>query len=112
MNSFALFSAEAWGKNDVEAVEYSGEIWTNSKHYEKNLILQIADRTQYYSSGFKRMRCEIQECHKYQPSRIFIKNTLAVEITMSPVKTQATTFRDKFRVNQHDEVLRKQHSLG
>ena len=46
MNSFALFSAEAWGKNDVEAVEYSGEIWTNSKHYEKNLILQIADRTQ------------------------------------------------------------------
>ena len=32
------------------------------------------------------MRCEIQERGKYQPCRIFIKNTLAVDITMSSVK--------------------------
>ena len=42
------------------------------------------------------MICEIQECGNYQPS----------------VKTQAVIFRDKFRVNQHDKVLRKQQSLG
>ena len=58
------------------------------------------------------MRCEIQECGKYQPFRIFIKNTLAVEITMSAVKTQAIIFRDKFGVKKHDKVLRKQQSLG
>ena len=57
------------------------------------------------------MRCEIQECGKYQPCRMFIENTLAVEITMSAVKTQAVIFREKFGVNQHDKVLRKQ-SLG
>ena len=58
------------------------------------------------------MRCKIQECGKYQPCRIFIQNTLAVEITMNSVKIQAVIFRDTFGVNQHDEVLRKQQSLG
>ena len=33
------------------------------------------------------MRCKIQECSKYQPCRTFIENTLAVEITVSAVKT-------------------------
>ena len=45
------------------------------------------------------MRCEIQECGKYQPFRMFIENTLAVEITMSAVKTQAIIFKDKFELN-------------
>ena len=31
---------------------------------------------------------------------------------MSAVKTQAAIFREKFGVNQHDKVLRKQQSLG
>ena len=57
------------------------------------------------------MRCKIQECGKYQPCRIFIKNTLAVEITMSAVKTQAAIFKRKFGVKQH-KVLHKQQSLG
>ena len=52
------------------------------------------------------MRCEIQECGNYQPCRIFVKNILAVEITMSSVKTQAAIFRDGFGVNQHNKVLR------
>ena len=58
------------------------------------------------------MRCRIQECGKYQPCRIFIKNTLAVETTMSAVKTQAAISREKFGVNQRNKALRKQQSLG
>ena len=58
------------------------------------------------------MGCEIQESGRYQPCRVFIKHTLAVEMTMSSVKTQAVIFRDKFGVNQHDKVLRKHQSLG
>ena len=58
------------------------------------------------------MRCEIQERGKYQSCRMFTENTLAVEITMSTVKTEAVIFRDKFGVKQHDKVLRKQQSLG
>ena len=58
------------------------------------------------------MRCELQECGKYQPCRMFTENTLAVEITMSAVKLQAIIFKDKFGVNQHDKLLRKQQSFG
>ena len=75
-------------------------------------IANVADRIQYSFSEFEKMRREIQECGKYQPCRIFIKNNLAVEIAMSYVKTHAVIFRDKFGVNQHDKVLRKQQSLG
>ena len=81
--------------------------------FKKKLdMANVADRTQYYSSKFKKMRCKIQECGKYQSCRMFIENTLAVEITMSAVKTQAAIFKSKFGVKQHDKVLRKQESLG
>ena len=72
----------------------------------------IADRTQYCSDEFKKMRCEIQKCGKYQPCRMFIENTVAVEITMSAVKTVVVIFRGKYGVKQHDKVLCKQQSLG
>ena len=99
-------------KNDVEVIEYGSEIWINQKHLEEKLdIANIAGRTQYYSSEFKKMRCKIQECGKYQHCIIFIKNILAVEITKSAVKMQAAIFREKFEVHQHDKVLRKQQSL-
>ena len=100
-------------KKGVEVIEYGGEIWVNQKHLEKKLgIANISDKTQYYSSELKKMRCEIQKCGNYQPCRIFIKNTLAVEITMSSVKVQPAIFRGKFGVNKHNKVLRKQQSLG
>ena len=41
MNTFALFTAEAWKKNDVEVIEYGSEIWINQRHLEKNLMSQI-----------------------------------------------------------------------
>ena len=113
MDSFALFTANAWRKNDVEVIKYGGKILTNQGHLQEKLgIANIADRTLYYSDEFKKMRCEIQVCGKYQPCRMFIENTLSVEITMSAVKTQAAIFKSKFGVNQHDKVLRKQQSLG
>ena len=45
------------------------------------------------------MKCEIQECGKYQPCRMFIENTLAVEITMSAVKTQAAILKVNLELN-------------
>ena len=53
MNSFALFTANTWRKNDVEVVEYGGEIWISQRHLQKTLaIANIGDRTQYYSDKF------------------------------------------------------------
>ena len=35
MNTFTLFTKEAWGKNGVEVTEYGGEIWINQVHLQK-----------------------------------------------------------------------------
>ena len=53
LDSCALFTAKAWGKNDVEAIECSAEIWINQGHLQEKLDLSnISDRTQYYSDEF------------------------------------------------------------
>ena len=68
MNIFALLTAEAWKKSDVELMEYGGEMWTNQKHLQKKLdISNVADRTQY---SISEMRCKIQKCGQYQPCRL------------------------------------------
>ena len=52
-DSFALFTAEAWRKKDVELIENGGKIWINERHLPEKLgIAKIADRTQYYSHKF------------------------------------------------------------
>ena len=58
------------------------------------------------------MRCKIQDFGNYQPFRMFIGNSPAVDITMSSGKTEAAILESKFGVNQHDKVLCKQQSLG
>ena len=100
-------------KNDVKVIEYSGEIGINDGHPQRKLsIANIADRTQCCSDEFKKMKCKIPDCgSKYQPYRMFAENTLAIEITMSAVKTQAAFSRSKFGINQHDKVLCKQQLL-
>ena len=109
MDVFPLFTAKAWRKNGVEAIEHDDEILINQGILEKKLDLSnIFDKTQYYFDKYKKMRCEIQDCGKYQPCRMFIENTVAVEITISAVKAQAVIFKSKFGIKWHDKVLHKQ----
>ena len=109
IDPFALFIAQAWRKNGVEAIEYCGKIWINQGKLDPS---NISDRTQYYSEEFKKMRCKIKECGNYQLFRVFIQNILALKSTMTAKKTQAAIFNATFGVNQHDLVLRRQQSSG
>ena len=97
------------GKNGVEVIEYAGQVWINQKNHEKktNLVLHIYliklnIIPQNLKIGVWKLST-LQKC---------IENTLAVERTISSVKTQAAIFRDGFEVNQHNKVLCKQQSLG
>ena len=93
MNAFTPFTVKARKKKDFEVVEYCGKIWMNQEHLEEKLdIANITDRTQNHSSKFKKMRSQIQKCGKYEPCRMVIENTLAVEITIIAVKIQAAIF--------------------
>ena len=55
MDTFVLFTAKAWIKNDVEAIEYGGEIWINQEHLQEKFGLSnIYDETQYYPDECKK----------------------------------------------------------
>ena len=82
MNTFALFTAEAWRKI---ALKLQNMLVNYVKINKSNIssrkldLANIADKTQYYSSEFKKIRCKIQKCGSCQPCRIFIEITLAVK---------------------------------
>ena len=52
-DSFALFTANPWRKNDAEAIGYSDKIWINQDHVQEKIdIANISERRQYYSDEF------------------------------------------------------------
>ena len=82
------YSIKTWKKNDVEAINYDGKKWINRTQLGNALgYSNIAPRTQYYSSKFKRKRYETQDCEDYEPCRMFLKEELAVTIIMDTRKT-------------------------
>ena len=62
-----LYSLQKHGKKMMlKLVKNGSEMRINQKHLEKSLdIANIADRSQYYSSKFRKIRRKIQECGKY-----------------------------------------------
>ena len=68
MDSFTLFTANAWRKNDVEVIEYGGKIWINQGHLQEKLdLLNISDWTQYYSDEFKKDETRNTSVQKLSP---------------------------------------------
>ena len=65
----------------------SNKLWWQKKKINQTQLgnalghSNVASRTQYYSSEFKRERYEIQDCDDYQPFRMFLKEELAVAIS-------------------------------
>ena len=52
-DSFALFIANTWRKNRLEAIKYMGRIWVNQGHLQEELdIANMSDRIQDYSDEF------------------------------------------------------------
>ena len=54
MDSFALFTANAWRKNDVEAIEYSGKIWTNQENLHEKLDITNISELSIILTNFKK----------------------------------------------------------
>ena len=90
-----------------------GQKWINQTQLGNALgNSNIASRTQYYSSQYKRKRYEIQDCEDYQPCRMFLKEELAVTTMIDTRTSKAVEFRAKFKINQHDPILTKEQSIG
>ena len=66
-------SIKTW-KNSVEAINYNGKKWINQTQLGNALgHSNIASRTQYYSSEYKRKSYQKQYCEDYLPWRMFLK---------------------------------------
>ena len=91
------------GKNDVEVLEYGGEIWINQKKtLKENLILQILlTELNIILHDLKKWDAEYKSVININLAEFLLK------ITMSSVKTQASILKSKFGVNQHDKFLYK-----
>ena len=113
MYKMHTYSIKIWKKNSVEAINCDGKKWINETQLENGLgYLNIASRTQYYSSEYKRKSHEIQDCEGYQPCRMFLKEELAVTIMTDTRTTKTVKFRAKFKIDQHDTLLTKEQSIG
>ena len=100
--------------NGLEVIMYNGKKWINQTQLGKNLGLEnIAGKTQYYSSKYKRQRHEIQDWDDYQLCRILLDKELAVTIMLDTHRiAKAVEFRAKFGIKQYDPIMRKQQSIG
>ena len=100
-------------KNGVEEINYDSKKWINQTQLGNALDhSNIASRTQYYSSEYKRKRYEIQDCEDCQPCRMFLKEELAITIMMDTRTTKAVEFRASFKINEHNIILTKKQSIG
>ena len=100
-------------ENGGEAINSDGKEWINQTKLGNALWhSNIASRTQYFSSEYKRKRYEIQDCEDYQPCRMFLKEELAVTTMMDTRTTKAVEFIAKFKINQHDPILTKKKSIS
>ena len=104
------FSIKTWSKIGVEVKKFHGIKWINEKHLEtalgyKNLV---SNKAQYYSNEFEKRRYGIQDCEDFQPCRKFIKEELAIHLTIGIKTVKAAELKIKLGFNQVDPIMSKQ----
>ena len=82
------FCIKIWIDHELAAVKYDHKKWINQTQFWNSIgHSNITSITQYYSSEYKRQRCEIHDCNNYQPCRVFLDEELVIKITMDTKKT-------------------------
>ena len=101
---------ETWKRNAVEVIVFNGKKWLNETNIKDQLKhSNLAAVTLQYPLKYKQ-RQEIQNCGNYQPCRIFLKESLAVQIIMDFRTTPAVNVSTKLGFRQHDPILPQEES--
>ena len=87
--------------------------WLNEKNIEKKLgHSNLTMITAKYSGDNKRKkRQELQDCGKSQPTRIFIREDLGIQVIMGCRTVQAIKFRKELGFNQRDPIMNKNNQF-
>ena len=103
---------ETWERNGVEVIVFNGKEWLNETNIKDQLKhSNLAAVTLQYPQKYRKQRQELQNCGKYQPCRIFLKEILAMQIIMDCRTTPAVIFRTKLGFRQHDPIMIQEQSL-
>ena len=88
-------TTKTWHNNDVEAIPVDKIKRFNEKNIGKKLChSNLTMTTAKYSGDDRRIkRQELQDCGKSQPTRIFIREDLGIQVIMDCRTVQAVKFR-------------------
>ena len=105
-------SKKTWGKNGVDVIVFNGKKWLNKINIKYQLKgSTLAAVTLQYSSELRKQRQELQNCGNYQPCRISLKESLAMQIIMDCRTTPAVNFRTKLGFSQHNPITTQEQSI-
>ena len=68
-------------------------------------------KAKYPGDDRRKKRQELQDCGKSQPTRIFIREDLGIQIIMDCRIVQEVKFRKELGFNQHDPIMTQQLSV-
>ena len=103
---------EIWERNGVEVIVFNSKKWLNETNIKDKLKhSNLAAVTLQYPPKYRRQRQELQDCGKNQLCRIFLKESLAVQIIIDCRTTPAVKFRTKSGLRQHDPILTQEQSV-
>ena len=103
---------ETWKENSVEVLVFNGKKWLNETNIKDQLKHSyLAAVTLLYPLKYRIQRQELQNCGNYQPCRIFLKESLAMQIIRDCRTTPAVNFRTKLGFSQHDPIMTQEQSI-
>ena len=65
----------------------------------------------YSGDDRRKKRQELQDCSKSQPTRIFIREDLGIQVIMDCRTVQAVNFRKELGFNQQDPIMTQEQSV-
>ena len=75
MSKMVEITKETWERNGVEVIVFNGKKWLNETNIKDQLKhSNLAVVTLQYPPKYRKQRQELQNCGKYQPCKIFLKN--------------------------------------
>ena len=101
-----FITTDTWKNNVVEVVTCDVIKWLNEKNRKKLGHSNLTMITGKYSGDDRRKeRQEIQNCDNRQPTRIFIREDLGIQVIMDCRTVKAVEFRKELGCNQYDPIM-------
>ena len=103
---------EKHGENGVEVIVFNDKKWLNETNIKDQLKhSNLAAVTLQYLLKCRKQRQELQNCGNNQLCRIFLKESLVVQIIMDCKTTPAVNSSTKLGFRQHDAIMTQEQSI-